>query len=110
MAKIDGLPVNFTISDAAKAGIEAIKTQWNAQFPDKAVVPTIAWGYVQNESKVYDGMVIVSFYTENQYNEIKHGIERISGIDLFFYITKENHYRFEGKMLDFTERDFFFLK
>jgi putative cell wall-binding protein len=41
------LPINFTISEAAKNAINAMRADYDAAFPNNpAVVPAIGWAYV----------------------------------------------------------------
>ncbi|MEX1180944.1 MAG: hypothetical protein WEB63_09070 [Cucumibacter sp.] len=68
MAKVDGLPVNFTISENAKQAIELLRRDWDRRSPDDpAAVPMIGWGIFKNrreEAKLEN--VVVSFCNRSQ--------------------------------------------
>lgn len=112
MAKVDGLPVNFTISEAAKSAIEDLRRDWDRRSPDDpAAVPMIGWGIFKNrreEAKLEN--VVVSFYNRSQLPRVKPGIEQVSGIDVLFFVTRPYHENFAGKVLDFAEERWFFLR
>ena len=38
MSKVDGMPVNFTISVDGKAAIERFRAEWDADLPSPAAV------------------------------------------------------------------------
>jgi hypothetical protein len=109
--KDDILPANFTISEAAKAAIEVMRADYDAAFPDNpAAVPAVGWAYVNLNSGVQYERVFVSFYQRDQYAEIAHGIQEVSGVKLIFFTTEEHHPKFNDKVLDHAPGRGFFLR
>ena len=110
MSKVDGMPVNFTICDDGKAAIERFRAEWDANLPSPAAVAVIGWSHViPDEGPPSDG-VFFTFYSEEEYPGIAHGVEEASGVRLVFFITRENYGKFEGKTVDFSETRKFFLR
>ncbi len=106
------LPVNFTISPAAKNAIALITRDHDALFPhDPAALPSIGWGsyYANDDTKLFEN-VVLSFYRQSQRAEIAHGIQKASELELIFFITEEHHPKFAGKVLDHTTEGGFFLR
>src|SRR5689334_6127009 len=108
--KVNGLPVNFSISVRAIQAIEDMRRDWDSKFTDKAAVVSIAWGVViEDRTGKTAGLPVVSFYSQSQLPEVARGIERISGIDVVFFITSADHWRFQNKLLDFDRKRGFLL-
>ena len=111
MANDDILPANFTISNAAKAAIEAMRADYDAAFPDNpAAVPAVGWAHVKLKSGAQYESVFVAFYQRDKLPEIAHGIQEVSGVKLIFFTTEEHHPKFEGKILDHAAEQGFFLR
>lgn len=101
---------NFTISDNAKRGIEAVRQWFDPHWPDPADVATIGWVRVlPNEGEPYE-TVAVTFYSRSQRSEIAEAIQIISGIEVVYLPVAKDHARFEGKVLDWTSERNFFLR
>jgi hypothetical protein len=109
MSYINGMPVNFTISDAAKTEIASMRSIWFSMSGHKPGVLSIAWGTANYNNGKTNSFAIVSFYDEEQHDEIKHGIEMVSGLEVLFFITRENYDRFAGKVLDHSAEQSFYL-
>jgi len=110
MPRPDILPVNFTLSPAAKRGIEFVRKEYDARSPaDPAAVLSVAWGYVMG-SDPSSGNVVVSFYPRSMLTAVADGIQEVSGVKFIYFTTDEHHGRFEGKVLDFAEDRGFFLR
>ena len=108
---------NFTISPAAKIGIEKIRAQYNDAMPDNpAAVACVGLGYVypgaytDSDQKPSSEIVVVGFYQQDQFAEVAHGVQTVSGVDLIFFVTEQTRARFEGKLLDYTPERGFFLR
>lgn len=110
MSKLDGLPVNFTISDAAIVEIERMRALLKAESAANAVVVGIAWGFFKPKGHSDFEGPAVGFYDEGSLENIGAGIERVSGIDVFFFILREHYANFAGKALDFSTERMFFLR
>jgi hypothetical protein len=111
MSFVQGLPVNFTISDAAKAEINHLRSIWQSMTNAEPDVMSVAWGNVvpnNNPVGTY-GYVVVAFYPPEYRAEIAHALEHVSGLELLFFITKENHHRFAGKIIHHTADKSFHL-
>ena len=110
MTESDILPVNFTISAVAKQAIERIRQDWDEQFPDPAAVAMIGWGIFNLNSGQKGENVVVSFYAESQLAEVAHAVQEVSGLKVVFFTTPEYYPNFEGKILDFADDRWFFLR
>ena len=109
MSKSNGLPANFTISARAKRAIEDLRRQWNTQVADQAGVLCVAWGHWTLNSGEEGEGVVVTFYGRSELAAVRGGLERVSGMDLVFFITKEDYDKFRDKVLDHDPRRSFFL-
>lgn len=103
------LPVNFTISLAAKREIEKLRKLWNAQFADRAGVAVIGWGIFMPDSAPRSENVVVTFYGESEMPGVADAVQEVSGLKIVFFTTMEYHCRFEGKVLDHSDERGFFL-
>jgi hypothetical protein len=101
---------NFTISEGAKRGIELVRQAFNAHSSDPAAVVCIGWGRFTATSGPSFQNVVVSFYGQSYVPEIAEAIQKVSGLDVFFYANPRDYPRFEGKTLDFSEERGFFLR
>ncbi|HVY20466.1 MAG TPA: hypothetical protein VHA70_10365 [Bauldia sp.] len=107
----DGLLIaTFTLSAAAKHGVERVRELYLARFPDNPpAVASVAWGYVEGSDPL-SGKVIVGFYQQSQFAEIEHGIQEVSGVPLIYFTTEQFHPLFDGKVLDYEDGQGFFLR
>jgi hypothetical protein len=110
MSDPDVLPINFTISTAAKREIANLKKIWNASSMDPAAVAVIAWGLFRSNSGQRWENVFVTFYGKSQFAEVAHGIQDAAGLPVVFFTTAEHHPKFEGKVVDHTAERGFFLR
>ncbi len=110
MLRTENLPVNFTISLAAKAAIEKVRREHDAQFPDPAAVLWVGWGFYRPDAGPQFENVVIGFYGQSEMAKISGGIQEASGVRLVFFITEEFHRKFEGRVLDFAEDQGFFLR
>jgi hypothetical protein len=105
------LPVNFTISEAAKRATEDIRAEYDSKWPDNpAAVLCVAWGITIPESGPRSENVVIGYYQQSDLAAVEHGIQETSGVKLVFFITKEYHGKFEGKVLDYVRDSGFFLR
>jgi hypothetical protein len=110
MSRSESLPVNFTISAAAKRAIDQVRQDYDAQFSDPAAVLWVGWGFYQAGSEHQFENVVIGFYGQSELAEIAHGMQEASGVKLIFFVTEEFHSNFEGKILDFADDRRFFLR
>jgi hypothetical protein len=104
------LPARFTFSPSAIAAIERIRADWQEQFGDHPEIVSVAWGlYEFTDSRRAEG-VIVSFYTRNQRGEMGEFIQIVSGLETIFFTIPRYGPHFDGKVIDFSEERFFFLR
>lgn len=111
MPESDILRANFTISPAARAAIERIREDYDAQFgDDPAAVLSVAWGFFSHQSghPRWEN-VVISFYPRSMLAEVAHGIQEVSGVKLIFFTTEEYLHKFEGKVLDHSDEQGFFM-
>jgi hypothetical protein len=112
MPESEILRANFTISPVAKAAIERVRRDYDAQFgDDPAAVLSVAWGLFSHQSghPSWEN-VVISFYPRSMLAEVAHGIQEVSGVKLIFFTTEEYSHKFEGKILDHSEDRGFFLR
>lgn len=103
---------NFTISAAAKSALAGLKADMTRDSPkDPPAVAMVGWGmfYDKRTTKRAEN-VVVSFYPRSMLPEVEHGIRRVSGLPLVFFVTKETAGHFSRKILDFDPANWFFLR
>ncbi|MFL5149837.1 MAG: hypothetical protein ACJ8DN_17090 [Microvirga sp.] len=106
----DVLPANFTISDAAKLEIENLRQFYDAKSSDPAAVVMIAWGlFASNTGRRWEN-VIVGFYGQSELDQVAHGVQEVSELQVVFFTTAEHHPKFEGKVVDHDQARGFFLR
>jgi len=111
MSAKDVLPVNFTISDAAKQAADTIRAEYDAAMPgDPAAVLCVAWGIVVPHAGARSEGVVVGYYQQSQLADVAVAIQEVSGVRLVFFTTEEHHGKFAGKILDFSPERRFFLR
>ena len=111
MKSKDILPVNFSISGAAKQAAENIRAEYDAASPDDpAAVLCVGWGIVVPKSGAQSEGVVVGYYQRSMLADISDGIQEVSGVKLVFFTTQAFHGKFAGKVLDFTKDRGFFLR
>ena len=111
MVSEDILPINFTISVAAKHAVEKIRADYDAAWPDDpAAVLCVGWGITIPDSGPRSESVVVGYYQRSMLADIAHGIQEVSGVKLVFFTTEEYHGNFAGKVLDFARDLGFFLR
>jgi hypothetical protein len=104
-------PINFTFSPRSIVEIENIRRAWIKEFPsEEPDVVSVAWALVQYNNGRKREMPIVSFYTKDMRTEIENHIQRLSGLDVIFFVAEPDDQRFKGKVLDFSDEQGFFLR
>jgi hypothetical protein len=110
MTNAPPLLASFTFSSAALMAIEQIRTDWQNQFGNFPDVVCVAWGlYEWNDGHRGEG-VIVSFYTRDQRRDLEPAIQNVSGVETILFTIPDYAHHFEGKVVDFSEQRFFFLR
>lgn len=104
------LPVNFTLSDFAKAEIMRLKAIWPQLTQEEPGYLLIGWGEVYYNDGRQSGMVVVSFYPASDDEELRPFVQQVSGIDFIFFTTLTHWWRFLDKVLDHTSENSFFLR
>lgn len=109
MCFLDGLPINFTISEAAKAEFAVIRRLQLEATGDPPSVLMVGWGTTYfNAGGTAEG-VALGYYGASERAGIAHGIETVSGVELIFFILPDDYRRFAGKVLDHRPDRGFFL-
>src|SRR5215204_79708 len=101
------LPANFTISDAAKLEIENLRQFYDARSSDPAAVVMIGWGLLASNTGRRWENVIVGFYGHSELDQVAHGVQEVSELQVVFFTTAEHHPKFEGKSSTMTKREGF---
>lgn len=110
MTPVNSPVANFTISDAAKRGIELVRVWFNKHSSDQAAVPTVGWvipGQTHGDEAAH---IAVTFYGRSQYDEIASAIQTVSGIDIVFLPAPGDYAKTDGKVLDYADGRGFFLR
>lgn len=106
----DLLRVNFTFSHAAKAGLEQFRqTLERTSLGDPPALASVGWGY-KLDAPPETGNVAVGFYRQLEEADVADRIQEVSGVRFVYFITADHYRRFEGKVLDFSEKHGFFLR
>ena len=111
MPQSEILRANFGISPAAKRAIEQVRRDYDAEFrDDPAAVLSVAWGFFSHQSGNPNWEnVVISFYPRSMLADVSHGIQEVSGVKLILFTTEEYLDRFEGKVLDHSQSQGFFM-
>ena len=110
MARDELLRVNFTLSDAAKLKIDALRSAYDQEFPDdKASVLFVGWGALVGADPA-TGSVVTGFYPQSRLSEVRHAIQEVSGVPFVYFTVDRYHPIFEGKVVDYSEERLFFLR
>lgn len=110
MSILNGLPVNFTISKDALATIEQLRAHYKSVSPSDGDVVCVGWGFFKPKGFADFQAPVVGFYSERDREWMADGIERVSGIEVFFFILEEHYGYFESKVIDFSDERGFFLR
>jgi len=111
MSSPEILPVNFTVSEAAKRAAEKIRADYDAKWPDNpAAVLFVGWGITMSGTERRSENVIVGYYQQSDLAAVAHGIQEASGVKLVFFVADEFHAKFEAKVLDYARDRGFFLR
>lgn len=101
---------NFTITPRAVAAIDDLRRWWDSQVADPARVPAVAWGEYHLNTGERFSRVVISFYTDVEFDDIEEAIQEVSGVPLVFFVHDKDVFRFQGKALDFDEASGFHLR
>jgi len=105
------IPVaNFTISDAAKRGIDLVREAFNARSSEPAALACIGWGRLTPHSGPPSENVVVSFYGQSYVSQVAKAIQNVSGVKVVFFASPKDYPKFNGKVLDFAAARGFFLR
>ncbi len=104
------LPVNFTLSEAAKAEIARLRSIWPEMAKEEPGYLSISWGEVYVNEGRQSGIVLVNFYPRSEDDELRPYIQQVSGVDFIYFTTQQHWWRFSGKVLDHTPEQSFFLR
>lgn len=101
----------FTIASNAKRKIALLRQVFDATSrADPAAVTAIAWALVMpKEGPDYEQMM-VSFFTRSQLPSVVNLVQTVSNMDVVLLATREGARHFEGRILDFSNSDGFFLR
>ena len=104
------LPVNFTLSEAAKAEIDRLRSIWPQLANEEPGYLSIAWGEVYFDNGGQSGIVLVNFYPRNDDDELRPFIQTVSGVEFIFFTTMQHWWRFSDKVLDHSPEKSFHLR
>ncbi|MET0605769.1 MAG: hypothetical protein ABWZ80_04890 [Beijerinckiaceae bacterium] len=110
MSILNGLPVNFIFSEDAVREIERMRALLKAGSASSADVLSVGWGFFKPKGFPDFEAPALGFYGDADRESLAGGIEIVSGIEVFFFILKEHHSKFAGKVLDFSAERMFFLR
>ncbi len=112
MFDYDKYPViNFTFSQRTILEIENIRRAWIKEFPSEVPdVVSVAWAFIHYNNGQKREMPIVSFYTKDMRPEVEAHIQILCGYEVIFFTIEPYALYFEGKVLDFSEAQGFFLR
>lgn len=112
MSELMGPPIRFTISDRAKVLLAEMKADPRLQKPnDPAELLAVSWGHhYTHEGEGRGEGVFVSFFLRSQVREFNGKIQTASGVPVILNTTSDLVSKFDGKILDFDEATWFFLR
>jgi hypothetical protein len=90
--------------------IENLRQFYDARSSDPAAVVMIGWGlFASNTGRRWEN-VIVGFYGHSELDQVAHGVQEVSELQVVFFTTAEHHPKFEGKVVDHDQARGFFLR
>lgn len=112
MTNFAGPPARFTFSQRALDMIATIKADPKAYDPeDPPGVLGVAWGqYYDNDGNMHKDGVVIGFYNRSQTAGATQDFYRVSGIPVLMGGNEEDARRFDGKVIDYDEKAWFFLR
>ena len=106
----DILPINFSLSDAARRRLEELEDSFNERYPDDpAAILGFGWGYMLGTSPD-KGNVAIGFHRQSEKRAVVAGAQEAFGRQVIFAVSEANHRRFEGKILDLDDQNQLYLR
>ncbi len=102
--------VNFTLSSAAKAEIDYLRSTWQERTGDQPGLLAVAWGEVTMHSGEEFGQVIVTFLFDRRRGRDASLCRKGFGPRRDFFITEKHWWRFSDKLLDHSPEKSFHLR
>lgn len=111
MASEDFIPANFTFSARAIAALEVHRADIDATEQDKYLCAGVGWGYGTLKTGHRYEQVFVGAYTQSYLRQVKDLIQKVSGVDVVYFVVPEDYPKLEGLEIDFDgEAGGFFLR
>ena len=109
---MDKVPrATFTLSDAAKEYIRDAIADGDKRSPDDPIVATsIGWGTYSAESRQSGDGLVVGFYNCSSLHAIADALQNVSGMPVLFYVRPKDVVKFQGKVIDYNEEKWLFLR
>lgn len=104
------IPANFTFSSNALATLASLRAEHDASEDDKFFCWSVYWGRVDLRSGPSFESVVVGIYGESARYDIEPYIQRVSGVDLFYFVTPENYPKLEGMVIDIEPGEGFYAR
>lgn len=103
--------IKFRFSKSCILGVEKLRKDWIKNFPfEEPDIVTVSWGEIYCNNGKKGELPIVSFYKKEIRHQIQKHIQMLSGIEVVFFTTDTDARNFQGKVLDFSDKQGFFLR
>ncbi|MFG1330314.1 hypothetical protein V5F41_03570 [Xanthobacter autotrophicus] len=105
-------PINFTLTENARRGIEEIRKIYIANYPDEPTeFPSVCFAIYRLDNGIMFENVMVSFYQKGEAAEkMRPFLQRVGDIDLIYFVDEEGHRKLEGAIIDYRTGEGFFLR
>jgi hypothetical protein len=106
-------PAPFTLSDAAIAKIEWIRSEYLDAFPDNPpAMPGVSLGWrLFDDGSTGPKQVFIAFWRASEFPPVAYEeVQRVSGVDLVFKVLPEDVPVFVGQQIDYAPDRAFFLR
>jgi len=111
MTNASPLPINFQFSPEALEAIALLRREWDAQSSEPAAAVMVGWGVVMPNNGASFERLIISFYGQSELESFPPAfVQNFAGLPIVFFTTERYHEKFAGKIIDFSEDQWFFLR
>lgn len=104
------LPINFTLTDAAKDRILWLMHNTRSEKCGPPVLATIAWAIdLHADGRRIEGPAI-GFYDAVGAVKVKGSIQVVNGLDVIYFVNEATWQHFQDRIVDFSDYRGFYLQ
>ncbi|MDE2363123.1 MAG: hypothetical protein KGM42_10645 [Hyphomicrobiales bacterium] len=105
------IPARFSFTPAARSFIEKVRNDAENRERQPAVALSVAWGtYTNNDGEARQGVVVGLYMKSEVTDAIASWIQDVDGLGVIFNTVPDLAPNFDGKVIDYAETRWFFLR